>query len=50
MMKYEMGRACNILEQIRNTYDILVWKPEIVRVLKVDPRRWDDNIKWIEEE
>jgi hypothetical protein len=43
----EMGRACITNEEKRNTYRILVGKPEGKRSLGREKRRWVDNVKWI---
>jgi hypothetical protein len=40
-----MGRTCNTNEEKRNTYRILVRKPEGRRPLGRPRRRWVDNIK-----
>jgi hypothetical protein len=41
-----MGRACNTNGEQRNTYRILVGKPEEKRLLGRPRRRWIDNIKF----
>jgi hypothetical protein len=40
-----MGRACSTKGETRNTYRILVGKPEGRRPLGRQRRRWVDNIK-----
>jgi hypothetical protein len=40
-----MGRACGTIGETRNTYRILVGKPEGKRPLGRPRRRWVDNIK-----
>jgi hypothetical protein len=40
-----MGRACSTNGAKRNTYKIMVGKPERKRPLRTPRRRWDDNIK-----
>jgi hypothetical protein len=41
--KDEMGRACSKNGEKRNTYRILVAKPEEKRPLGSPRRRWEDN-------
>ena len=33
------------MEQSRNAYRVLVWKPDLKRPLERPRRRWEDNIK-----
>jgi hypothetical protein len=42
-----MGRACSTIGAKRNTYRILVGKPEGKRPLGRRRRRWVDNIKMV---
>jgi len=35
--------AC--MGEMRNAYNILVWKPEWKRLLRRPRRRWNDNIR-----
>jgi hypothetical protein len=41
-----MGGACSTNE-VRNSYKILVGKPEGKRSVGIPRRKWDDNINWI---
>jgi hypothetical protein len=41
----EKGRACNMHEEKRNAYRILLGKPEGKRALGRPRRRWEDKIK-----
>jgi hypothetical protein len=43
--EYKMGRACSTNGEKRNSYRILVGKPEGKRPLGRPRRRWVDNIK-----
>jgi hypothetical protein len=40
-----MGRACSTKGEKRNTYRIMMGKPERKRPLRRPRRRWVDNIK-----
>jgi hypothetical protein len=43
--EYEVGRVCSTNEEKRNTYKILVGKPERKRPLGRPRSRWMDKIK-----
>jgi hypothetical protein len=40
-----MGRACSTNGEKRNTYGILIGKPEVKRPVGRPRRRWVDNIQ-----
>jgi hypothetical protein len=40
-----MGGACSTLGELRNTYSILVGKPEVKRPFGRHRRRWEDNVR-----
>jgi hypothetical protein len=40
-----MGGACSTYEELRNTYRILIGKPEVKRPFERSRRRWKDNIR-----
>jgi hypothetical protein len=45
MKEDKMGGACGAHSEMRNSYKILVVKPEVKRPFERPWRMWEDNIK-----